>query len=299
MRRPFHPQTRHRHPRGPGNGNENGNRNRQDDGLTEQSTAIGRGGGVFLSFDLTQSSPVLQTLRASQDLGAVAAENAGRPVWPLVVSLAAHALLLLVLTFVTVARPLHPQTPVSIDVEILSNPPGPAPQTIQAPPVLQAPMPAANTTAPQVAPARPKTAVAPAEPPPTAGMTHPTHLLAQAYIREPASLEIRQNLPKLAPSERVTQICNIEAGQQIRAADAKVFVDSVHASALGDTTVDGLTITAPQAAYRSHRQWYSVSFICTVAADFKSVTDFKFKVGAAIPRELWDAHALNAADENE
>ena len=130
-------------------------------------------------------------------------------------------------------------------------------------------------------------------------MAHPTHLLAQAYIREPASLEIRKNLPRLAPSERVTQICNIEAGQQIQAVNPKLLVDTVHASALGDTTVDSMTITAPQAAYRSHREWYAVSFICTVATDFSRVTDFQFKVGAAIPRELWDAHALNTADENE
>jgi hypothetical protein len=130
-------------------------------------------------------------------------------------------------------------------------------------------------------------------------MNHPTQLLAGAYIRDPASLEIRRNLPKLAPSERVAQLCNIEAGQQIAAADPKILVDTVHASALGDTTVDGLTITAPLAGYRTHREWYGLSFVCTVAPDFKSVTDFKFKVGEAIPHELWQAHALNAADENE
>jgi hypothetical protein len=131
-------------------------------------------------------------------------------------------------------------------------------------------------------------------------MSHPTQLLAQAYIREAASLEIRQNLPKLAPSERVTQICNIEAAQQIEAAaTAKILVDTVHAFGLGDATVDGLTITAPEAAFRSHQKWYAVSFICTVAADFSRVTDFKFKLGGAIPRDQWDAHALNTADENE
>ena len=32
---------------------------------------------------------------------------------------------------------------------------------------------------------------------------------------------------------------------------------------------------------------------------WREATDFKFKVGAAIPHELWQAHALNAADENE
>jgi len=42
-----------------------------------------------------------------------------------------------------------------------------------------------------------------------------------------------------------------------------------------------------------------MSFICTVGSDFKSVTDFKFKVGDAIPPALWADHYLNAADENE
>jgi Domain of Unknown Function (DUF930) len=130
-------------------------------------------------------------------------------------------------------------------------------------------------------------------------MTHPSHLLAEAYIRDPASAEIRRNLPRLAPSERVTQLCNIEAGQQIQAVTHGLLVDTVRASALEDTAVDGLTITAPKAAYRSRRAWYAVSFVCTVAPDFKSVTDFKFKTGGAIPRTLWEAHFLNAADANE
>jgi hypothetical protein len=243
------------------------------------------------------------TLRASPDLRmmpvTLAAARGRRSGWSLPVSLAAHTALLLVLALWAVARPLQTQPPVSIDVEIIRGPPSPAPQTPRSPTVLQASTPSSTTASPPVIPPRVKP-ISPPAPSPSAGMAHPTHLLAQAYIREPASLEIRQNLPKLAPSERVTQICNIEAGQQIEAAaTAKILVDTVHAFGLGDATVEGLTITAPEAAYRSHRKWYAVSFICTVAADFSRVTDFKFKVRAAIPRDQWDAHALNTADENE
>lgn len=97
----------------------------------------------------------------------------------------------------------------------------------------------------------------------------------------------------------MTQLCNIEAGLQIQAANPKIFVDTVHASALGDTELDKLTVTAPKAAYRSDRKWYGVSFTCVVAPNFKSVTDFKFKVGPAIPHRLWSAHNLNAEDDEE
>jgi hypothetical protein len=68
---------------------------------------------------------------------------------------------------------------------------------------------------------------------------------------------------------------------------------------LGNTTIDGRSIRAPLAVYRSRRQWYALQFVCTVATYFKSVTDFRFAVGEAIPRDLWHAHALNAVDQNE
>ena len=129
-------------------------------------------------------------------------------------------------------------------------------------------------------------------------MTHPTHMLAQAYIGEAASAEIRRALPKLAPSERATQICNIEAGQQI-GASRQIFVDTVHASALSDADAEGTTVTAPGAAFRSRRQWYALSFVCTVRPDFSGVADFAFKLGAPIPRGQWDAHGLNAEDQSE
>ena len=130
-------------------------------------------------------------------------------------------------------------------------------------------------------------------------MIRPTHLLAAGLLREAASAEVRKTLPKLAPTERVTQLCNIEATEQIQAADPKLFVDTVRASALGETTIEGNNIVAPAAAYRSKRHWFGVSFICTVAADYQSVTDFRFKVGQPIPEEDWAAHDLNAVDEAE
>lgn len=242
-------------------------------------------------------SPNADNARGTGGSGSTAAHNR----WTLFASLAGHSLLLLALGILTSVQPIETPPLQSIDVQIVSEPQNAAvPQAPTASPVqVGAAKPTTDATslppiaAPTTAPATPR------EEAPSDGMSHPTHLLAEAYIREPASAEIRKNMPRLAPSERVTQMCNIEAGQQIQAANPKILVDTVHASALADTTVDGLTITAPQAAYRSKKQWYAVSFVCTVSADFKGVIDFKFKVGDAVPRNLWDAHYLNSADENE
>ncbi|MGZ5907928.1 MAG: DUF930 domain-containing protein [Reyranella sp.] len=207
-----------------------------------------------------------------------------------------HALLLLLLVAGTLVRPLEPPPPSSIEVELVPGAPSPrlpAPATVAPPPAI---------AAPPDRPAGPSRILPPAAPtqpaPQGDGMTHPSHLLAQAYIGEAASAEIRRALPKLAPSERATQICNIEAGQQIGAA-LRLLVDTVHASALSDTDVEGLTVTAPGAAYRSRRQWFGVSFVCTVRPDFSGVADFAFKLGAPVPRQQWDAHGLNAADADE
>lgn len=215
-----------------------------------------------------------------------------------------NATLLTALAISSSVRLTNPSPPQSIDVELRSAPPKQAPVAtedgsalIHVHPISVVPLPVAPT--PKVrreTPAQvPKAAIDNA----LSGMTQVSHFLAQAYIGEPASREIRQNLPKLAPFERATQICNIEAGQQIQTAHPDMLVDTVHASAMSVADVEGQVVSARGAAYRTRRKWYAMAFVCTVSPDFKKVTDFAFKLGAEIPRNQWDAHALNAADQNE
>ena len=216
--------------------------------------------------------------------------------WTLAVSLVAHGLLLLGLLLGNAVRPALAPQPNSIDVQLVRTEPAPLrplpPATERAPAPIAAPAPrvAAPTARPS---ARPQPAA------PDAGMIHPSHLLAGNLLKEAASREVRQTLPKLAPSERATQLCNIEATEQILAADPSTFPDTVRASVFADTMIEGSTVTAPGAAFRSRRKWYGVSFVCTVAPDYQSVTDFRFKLGDPIPPAQWSAHDLNAEDAAE
>jgi len=55
------------------------------------------------------------------------------------------------------------------------------------------------------------------------------------------------------------------------------------------TQVDGNTVVARGAAFRSARTWYQLEFKCTVANDLKTVTAFEFRIKRPIPRARWEA----------
>lgn len=111
--------------------------------------------------------------------------------------------------------------------------------------------------------------------------------------------QVRSALPTLDRSERMVQLCNIEALEQIRRAAPEHEPDTLVSYAFGDNVMAGLTLTAIGGAFRSRRQWYRVSFECTVAPGFDGVTSFIFKLGDAIPAREWEAHNLNAEDKVE
>ena len=139
----------------------------------------------------------------------------------------------------------------------------------------------------------------PKEEPPSAGTTKATRLFTSAILKDPANREVRETLPTLERTERLTQLCDIEALEQIRVANPATVPDSIEAAAFAETKVTGLTVIAPGAAYRSRRKWYQAKFSCSVASDYLQVTEFSFSVGDSIPESEWDSHNLIAEDEDE
>jgi len=225
--------------------------------------------------------------------------------WPYSIgaSIATHVLFALALGILSAVRPFEPPTVRSIDVQIISQQRYRAATQLTAPatpkgtePTLP-PSPVVATPRPQ-----PPISVSPVVPPKTEpgdGMIRPSHFLTGGLLKEAASREVRDTLPKLAPEERITQLCNIETTEQIRTAYPKTFPDAVSASAFAETIVTGKNLEAPAAAYRSKRHWFAVSFICTVAPNYQSVTDYRFKVGGEIPKSEWDSHNLLEEDDDE
>lgn len=163
--------------------------------------------------------------------------------------------------------------------------PAPAAPTLpEAPPKPDEPAPSPQSAAPSPQP-RPVEAD---------GMIHPPRMLSQRVLADPRSRETVAMLPRLAPDERVEQLCGLEAMGQIHDWQREFEPDRVTAYALAGTKLSGRVLTAEGAAFRSRRRWYGLRFACTVSTDLKRVTAFAFHVGEPIPRERWEALGLPA-----
>lgn len=173
--------------------------------------------------------------------------------------------------------------------------------TRQKPPPVVAPAPAAPTL-PEVLPKSdepaplPQSAVPSLRPAPVEadGMIHPPRMLSQRVLADPRSRETVAMLPRLAPEERVEQLCGLEAMGQIHDWHREFEPDRVTAYALAGTKLSGRVLTADGAAFRSRRRWYGLRFACTVSVDLKRITAFAFHVGEPIPRERSEALGLPA-----
>jgi len=183
------------------------------------------------------------------------------------------------------------QTQEEFEALIRPKPPPVVVTPAPAPPLLPEVPPRPDEPAPSSQPPVPGTPPAPAE---ADGMIHPPRMLSQRVLADPRSRETLALLPRLAPDERVEQLCGLEAMGQIHDWQRDFEPDRVTAYALSGTKLSGRVLTAEGAAFRSRRSWYGLRFACTVSPDLKRVTAFAFHVGEPIPRESWDALGLPA-----
>lgn len=189
----------------------------------------------------------------------------------------------------------------SVEVELRTQDEFEALTRPKPPPVVALPAPAApalpdaspkpDEPAPSPQPSVPSPQPAPVE---ADGMIHPPRMLSQRVLADPRSRETVALLPRLAPDERVEQLCGLEAMGQIHDWQRSFEPDRVTAYALAGTKLSGRVLTAEGAAFRSGRRWYGLRFACTVSADLKRVTAFAFHVGEPIPRGRWEALGLPA-----
>ena len=214
------------------------------------------------------------------------------PPWALPASVAGHALLFLALALLATIRSVEPPRTRSIDVEILSEEQYRA-ETTAPIPVQSVDHPAAAELKRNDEPSPQKMDV------PSDQTVKATQLFTGAILKDPANREVRETLPTLERTERLTQLCDIEALEQIRVANPATVPDSMEAAAFAETKVTGLTVVATGAAYRNRGKWYQARFSCSVAADYLRVTEFSFSLGDPIPESEWDSHNLIAKDEDE
>jgi hypothetical protein len=148
---------------------------------------------------------------------------------------------------------------------------------------------------PVVAPAAPAPVPkAPAPPPTEETMIRPTAMLSAGTLANPRSREARALLATLDDTERMIQLCDLEAMEQVHAWRAALKPTLVVAYATAEVEVSGDVVDAGGAAFRSGDAWYNLRFRCRLGSDHSTVAAFEFLVGAPVPPEEWEARNLPA-----
>ena len=177
----------------------------------------------------------------------------------------------------------------------VSEPPNVVEVVIVAPPESRPAPIAASTTA---ATAQPEATDQPSAPPvntarpPSSARVTATEYFADAILNDPRNRETRQTLAALGSDERLIQLCNIEAMEQLKRWKAGFVPDHVVAYATADPSLTATSIRAPGGAVHAGGKWYRLSFGCTATADLGRVASFDFTLGRPIPRQQWEQDNL-------
>jgi hypothetical protein len=124
-------------------------------------------------------------------------------------------------------------------------------------------------------------------------MKFPLFLLVLLVLVAPAhALDARfaASLGKLDPKTRLEQVCDLEAMRKIGQGGTRV--DRAKSDVITSPQHLGDTLVAKGAAFRAGGKWYQVAFTCKATPDHKTVLDFTYKTGAAIPAAKWPAYGL-------
>lgn len=205
---------------------------------------------------------------------AVPSRSTAEAAWSLAASFLLHGLLALAILRAWTAPPPPPPVAESIPVTLLT------PAQLEA--LLQ--------------PARPQGVgrQAPAEPPPEAlpPLMHAATILSGQALAEPRNRQALADLPKLNAVERMIQLCNIEALEQVARVRHDFAPEIVSAYATRGVVIAADTVEAAGAAVRSGDAWYALRYRCRLAPDHAAVAAFDFLAGDRLSPERVDELGL-------
>lgn len=202
--------------------------------------------------------------------------------WNILAALLLHVALCLLLARMTAEQlPELPDTSVAVEL-------------VFAPQQQGLPLPEAQAPLKPVAPVAPTLPTA--TPPPEAfPMRQAEELFSQQVLADPRSRKARESMRHLVSEERVIQLCNIEAMEQIHRSNAAFRPEILIAYAMAEPKFSGASLLVTGGAFRSRRRWYNIRYKCDVSA--ANVVSFEFLTGDEIPQSDWGMHNLTARDE--
>jgi hypothetical protein len=130
-------------------------------------------------------------------------------------------------------------------------------------------------------------------------MIRATRMLSSKTLADPRSRKALADLATFAESERMVQLCNLEAMDQLAAWRKSLRPDNLVAYARSGETIAGDTIRAEGAAFHSGSQWYDLTFECQVAPSHDRVVAFAFQPGKPVPQKDWDELGLPSGAEED
>ncbi len=113
-----------------------------------------------------------------------------------------------------------------------------------------------------------------------------------ATARAEVSEKLEKSLEKLDPTELVTQVCDLGAMKALSGDSQWRHTDRVLIDAISEPRLSGNKASGEGGALRREGQWYRFSYSCTLSGNHMSVVDFRYKVGAMIPKEKWTEFGL-------
>lgn len=211
------------------------------------------------------------------------------------VSGVAHAILLAAIILQAPRLlPVHKQVVEAIDVAVLQG----APPPLGPPASSAAPLKAETPPQPTALPRTPA-----AEPRPQAsrqsGMVTPKSFFAGAVLADPRNRKTRAEIAGLMSDERLIQVCNIEAMEQLKRWRPGFEADHVVPYAEAEPVLTATTLDAKGAAVHAGDAWYKLRFTCRSTPDLETVVSFQFALGASIPADEWERYSLPAIVANE
>lgn len=123
-------------------------------------------------------------------------------------------------------------------------------------------------------------------------MITPPVMLSERTLSGPLGRQARADLATFSVQERMIQLCNIEAMDQIGAWDGRFRPERIVAFARANETLQGNALEAKGAAFRSNNLWYELQFRCSLTADREHIASFAFHVGAPVPKADWEKLGL-------
>lgn len=115
-------------------------------------------------------------------------------------------------------------------------------------------------------------------------------MLSAGALANPRSRKARQQLHTFSADERVVQLCNIEAMEQVNAMRPALRPKAISPYAFQELKLRGGSVVADGAAFYSDHRWYRLRFTCDVKAE--NVVSFAFRIGQPVPRPQWEEHNL-------